>query len=243
MVVRTKEVFVALTLGVILFSAQATLAEIKTIKGETDWMTVDDTAKRITFSATVTKNTSKSAVTDWGQRGQAWIGCKGGSQDAFFIFTTDIERPQIDEAIRKMGVTYRNQIPKEGWKDHKELKETTSPKDFLDGDPVLVSVRFERSGKKIETSLESLIDEKIEINKKDVLRPYTPHFIYHGTGEAIHYPSGCIVCPSDCFGGIITDNRLPVLTYDSWYRVNWERMPAVDSKVEIVLTFSPSSSL
>jgi hypothetical protein len=52
----------------------------------------------------------------------------------------------------------------------------------------LVSVRFEKGGKKIETSLETLIDEKIEINKKGVLRPYTPHFIYHGTGEAIHYP-------------------------------------------------------
>ncbi|MBU0974061.1 MAG: hypothetical protein KKC20_25755 [Proteobacteria bacterium] len=233
-----KKAGCVIVLMILLFSQWAICAEVETIKGETDWMNVDPGSKKIVFSATVTKNSSKSAVTDWGQRGQAWIGCKGGSQEAFFIFTTDVPRLKIDEAIRKMGVKYSNQISKENWKAHRELKETTTPKDFLDGDSAIVSLKFEKNGETVQVPMETLIEEKIEINNKEVLRPHTPHYVYHGTGEAIQYPSGCIVCPSDCFGGIITDNRLPVLTYDSWYRVNWNLMPAVGSKVQVIIQFT-----
>ena len=55
------------------------------------------------------------------------------------------------------------------------------------------------------------------------------------TAEAINFPSGCIVCPSDCNGGIITDNVLPLKTTVNYYKVNWDRMPPVGSKVEVVL--------
>jgi hypothetical protein len=43
------------------------------------------------------------------------------------------------------------------------------------------------------------------------------------------------VCPSDCNGGIITDNVLPLKTTVNYYKVNWNRMPAVGSKAEVVL--------
>ncbi len=217
------------------FCQIAIAAELKRVNGETDWMTVDQNSKKITFSATVTKDASKSAVSDWGQRGQAWIGCKGGSQVKFFIFTTDIPRPEIDSAIQDMGVTFSNQIEKKNWKSHRNLKKTSSPKDFLNGDPLMVLLKFEKNGKTVQVPLENLIDEKIKIEDSEIFRPHTPHYVYHGTGETIKYPSGCIVCPSDCFGGIITDNRLPILTYDSWYKVNWEKMPPVGSKVEVIL--------
>jgi hypothetical protein len=223
---------------VFLFSPWAMANENEVKKGETDWMKVDSDRKNIIFSATVTKNSSKAAVTTWGQRGQAWIGCKDGSQEKFFIFTTDVARSEIDKSIQILGAKYHHQIPKEGWKKHRGVKETMSLGDFLDGDPVMVSIRFQKDGKSIQIPLENLIEEKIEIDGKEVFRPYTPHYVYHGTGESIQYPSGCIVCPSDCFGGIITDNRLPVLTYDSWYRVNWNKMPPVGSKVEVIFQFA-----
>lgn len=236
---RAKHAILAVVMGIFLFTPWAAMASQDTlIQKGTDWMKVDNQNKNIVFSAVVTKNSSKAAVTEWGQRGQAWIGCKDGSQEKFFIFTTDVSRTKIDEAIQGMGVKHSHQISKKGWKKHQGVKDTMSPDDFLNGDPTLVSIRFQKDGKTVQIPLENLIEEKIEIDGKEVLRPYTPHYIYHGTGEAIHYASGCIVCPSDCFGGIITDNRLPILTYDSWYRVNWNKMPPAGEKVEVVLQFS-----
>ncbi len=233
-----KQTIYATLLVFFLFSPIAIAGSNDLPPDGSDWMKVDSHSKSIVFSAIVTKNSSKSAVTKWGQRGQAWIGCKGGSQEKFFIFTTDVPRKKIDEAIRGMGVKHSHQIGKDGWKKHRGIKSTTSPDDFLNGDPAVVSIRFQKNGKTVQIPLENLIEEKIEVDGKEVLRPYTPHYVYHGTGEAIHYPSGCIVCPSDCFGGIITDNRLPILTYDSWYRVDWNKMPAVGEKVEVVIQFA-----
>lgn len=233
-----KQATLAVSIVLFLFSPLAMASQNNLIRGETDWMKVDSHGKNIVFSATVTKNSSKAAVTKWGQRGQAWIGCRHGSQEKFFIFTTDVSRAKIDDAIQGLGVKHHHQIPKEGWKKHRGIKATTSPDDFLDGDPMMVLIRYQKNGKTMQIPLENLIEEKIEVDDKEVFRPYTPHYVYHGTGEAIHYPSGCIVCPSDCFGGIITDNRLPILTYDSWYRVNWNKMPPVGQKVEVVFQFA-----
>ncbi|MCF8030712.1 MAG: YdjY domain-containing protein [Desulfohalobiaceae bacterium] len=237
MKLMTKAFFFTFFIPVLL-APQVVLAQAsKRVTGTTDWMDVDAQNKTITFSATVTKDASKPAVISWGRRGQAWIGCRGGSMEAYFIFTTDVPRPEINKAIQDIGVRYTNQI-KKNWRQHKGLKETTSVDDFLNGDPVLVSIQFQKNGKKVQRPLEYFIQEKIEVKDHDARRPYTPHFVYHGTGEAIDSGTGCIVCPSDCYGGIITDNRLPVRTYDSWYRVDWERMPKVGSKVVVILNFS-----
>jgi len=51
-------------------------------------------------------------------------------------------------------------------------------------------------------------------------------------GQAL---SGCIVCPSGCYGGIIADNSVPLLTTSSYFRFNWGKMPAPGSKVKLVL--------
>ncbi|MBU4009241.1 MAG: hypothetical protein KJ882_00635, partial [Proteobacteria bacterium] len=115
------------------------------------------------------------------------------------------------------------------------LKPTTTIEDYLDGDPVIVTIRFEKNGDIVEAALEDFIQEKIIVEGKDVIKPYTPHFVYHGSGEALNFPSGCIVCPSDCNGGIITDNVLPLKTTVNYYKVNWDRMPPVGSIVEVVI--------
>ncbi len=88
------------------------------IQDGSDWVKVDNKSKSIVFRATVTKNPEKAAVTKWGQRGQAWIGSKNGSEDKFFIFTTDIPRTKINEAIQELGAKYYHQISKEEWKKH-----------------------------------------------------------------------------------------------------------------------------
>jgi hypothetical protein len=205
------------------------------IKGKQDRMVIDKENKELRISATVTKDSSKPAVADWGRRFQAFFGAKGGKMEPFFVFTTDVSRTDINKALQELGVQSRKQIPMEEVQARTGLKATTTRDDYLQGDPIIVTVRFKKGSLILEAALEDFIDEKIIVDGKDVFKPYTPHFIYHGTAEAIAFPSGCIVCPSDCNGGIITDNVLPLKTTVNYYKVNWDRMPAVGSKIEVVL--------
>ena len=203
-------------------------------KGE-HHLIVDFNNKEIRFSAKVTRDDSKTTVAGWGKRAIAWIGSKGGKWEDYFIFTTDVSRTDIDKGIQDIGIKYRRQISRLKKKEHMGLKPTTSINDYLDGDPITATIRFEKDGKIVESAFEDFIQEKIEVEKQEVIKPYTPHFIYHGTGEMEKYESGCIVCPSDCPGGIITDNTFPLLTMLSLYKVNWDRMPPVGSRVEVSL--------
>ena len=83
--------------------------------------------------------------------------------------------------------------------------------------------------------MQDLIEERISVEGKDVVKPYTPHFVYHGTAEAIQFGSGCIVCPSGCNGGIIADNSVPLKTTTNFFRFDWEKMPPAGTRVEVVL--------
>jgi len=221
--------------GTEAFAAAEKDKNIKIVKGNKDRMIVDFHNKELRISATVTKDSSKPAVADWGRRFQAFFGTKGGKMEKYFVFTTDVKRSDVNKAIQELGIRSRRQIPMEEVKDHTGLRPTTKRGDYLEGDPVIVTIRFMRDKMTVEAALEDLIDEKIIVEGHEVIKPYTPHFVYHGTGEAIGFPSGCIVCPSDCNGGIITDNVLPLKTTVNYYKVNWDKMPAVGSKVEVAI--------
>jgi hypothetical protein len=211
--------------------------------GKEDIMIVDSAARELRISATVTKDVTKPSVADWGRRFQAFFGVWAGKMEGFFVFTTAVSRVDIDQAIQEIGIRSRRQIPMNEVEQRKGLKATTTRDDYLDGDPIICTIRFEKDGKIVEGAIEDFIMEKIEVEGKEVIKPYTPHFIYHGTGEAIHFPSGCVLCPSDCNGGIITDNVLPLKTTVNYYKVDWERMPPEGSKVEVVLKsiFGPAA--
>jgi hypothetical protein len=221
--------------GTEAFASARKSKNVRVVKGKEDRMIIDTENKELRISATVTKDSSKPAVADWGRRFQAFFGAKGGKMEPFFVFTTDVSRSDINKALQGIGAKSRRQIPMEEVKARTGLKPTTTIDDYLQGDPIIVTVRFKKGSLIVEAALEDLIDEKIFVEGKEVIKPYTPHFVYHGTAEAIHFPSGCIVCPSDCNGGIITDNVLPLKTTVNYYKVNWDRMPAVGSKAEIAL--------
>ncbi|MCB2183281.1 MAG: hypothetical protein KQH63_14705 [Desulfobulbaceae bacterium] len=228
--------------GTKAFAAVEKNSNVKVIQGKKDRMVVDLGNREIRISADVTKDPSKPAVVDWGRRFQAFFGCYGGKMEKWFVFSTDVSRTDINNAIQELGITSRRHIPMSEVEQRKGLKATTTIEDYLTGDPVIVTVRFEKDGKIVETALEDLIEEKIMVDGAEVIKPYTPHWIYHGTAEEIAFPSGCCVCPSDCNGGIITDNVLPLKTTVNYYRVNWERMPAVGSKAEVVIRSIYSST-
>lgn len=217
------------------FAAAEQQKNAKIVRGGGDRMVVDQENKELHISATVTKNGSAPSVLDWGRRFQGFFGVKGGKMESYFVFTTEVDRRAIDASLQEIGITSRRQIPMEEVPQRTGLKPTTSRDDYLDGDPIICTIRFVKDGQIVEGAIEDFIEEKIEVQGKDVIKPYTPHFVYHGTAEVINFPSGCILCPSDCNGGIITDNVLPLKTTVNYYRINWDRMPPVGSKVEVVL--------
>lgn len=235
--------------GILVFAAAALLAAAglastaeKALPGKPrvvsaggDKLLVDPATHEVRLSAEVTKDPSKPGVTDWGKRGAGWFGCRGGKSQAFFVFTTGVDRAAIDRALREIGLTSRRQIGDKEVKAHTGLRPETRAEDYLDGDPLVIAVRFRKDGKLVERALEDFIAEKILVQGKEVVKPYTPHWIYHGTAEAAGYRSGCVSCPEGCWGGVIADNSVPVLTTDRWYKVDWDKMPPVGSKVEIVL--------
>jgi len=209
--------------------------QIHTIKGDKHRMIVDQEAKELHITATVTKDCSKPGVCDFGRRFQAFFGTKGGKMEKFFVFTTDVPRSEINKAIQELGVVSRNQIPMEDVEKRRGLSASTKKDDYLQGDPIIATVRFKKDGKDMVMALEDLIEERINVNSQEVFKPYTPHFVYHGTAEAIHFPSGCVICPSGCNGGIIADNSVPLKHTVNYYRVNWNKMPPVGAEVEMVL--------
>jgi len=225
----------ALTALLAFASSAGAHSSLQKVKGNEDVMITDPGTREIAITAHVARDCSQPAVCDWGKRAQAFFGSKGGKMEPFFIFVTDVSRAEIDKAIKDVGIESRRMIPKTEVAQHQGLKGTTKKDDYLNGDPVLVVIRYEVDGKKVEVALEDLIEEKITVEGQEVVKPYTPHFVYHGTAEAINFPSGCIVCPSDCNGGIITDNSLPLLTTTSQFRVDWTKMPQPGAKVEVIL--------
>ena len=166
------------------------------VKGKKDRMIIDKQNRELRISADVTKNAAMPAVVDWGRRFQAWFGSYGGKMVDYFVFTTDVSRTDIDKAIQGLGIKSRRQIPMDKVKDHTGLKATTQPADYLDGDPMIVTVRFIKGKDVVEAAIEDFIQEKITVDGAEVIKPYTPHWVYHGTGEAINFPSGCMVTES-----------------------------------------------
>lgn len=216
-------------------AAKQKTTAVTTLKSGTDTMTVDPKTREVRVTSTVIKDCSQPSVCDWGRRFQAFFGTKDGKMAPFFIFSTEINRTEIDKAIKSVGIKSRHQIPMNEVKQRSGLKSTTQKDDYLDGDPVLISVRWKKDGKIIDAAIEDLIEERISVEGKDVIKPYTPHFVYHGTAEAINFASGCIACPSGCNGGIIADNSLPLKETKNYFRFDWNKMPAPGTKVEIVI--------
>lgn len=231
--------FAGFGLGIDLMTGPEAIAKAskktRVVNGGKHKMIIDHANKELRITATVTKDCSKPGVCDFGRRFQAFFGMKGGKMEKYFVFTTDVSRSEINKALQELGIVSHNQIPMEEVEARRGLSRYTKKDDYLQGDPIIVTARFKKDGKEVEVALEDLVDERINVDGKEIFKPYTPHFVYHGTGEAIKFPSGCIVCPSDCNGGIITDNSIPLKHTVNYYKVNWEKMPSVGTEAEMVL--------
>ncbi len=199
-------------------------------------LVIDSDRNEMRIEGVVQKNPKRPIHSDWGKKSTAFVGVREGSETKDFVIVLDADREAIYEAARLQlgwqgGRTYN-------WYQtftRRGLNRRTKMTDYMTGDPLLCILEFDRGEQTVRVPLEDVIRSRIEIDDTWVEVPYTPHFVFTGAGEKNDIDSGCLVCPSDCVGGIMTDNSVPVMTENREYLVDWEQLPPPGESVTVIL--------
>jgi hypothetical protein len=103
----------------------------------------------------------------------------------------------------------------------------------LQGDPVLLSVFWKDGERWVERPYQDFVREREVVDGKPIEKPWTPSFVFHGSGAIHKSGTGCIACPCDCAGGLIADNRFPLYEPKPLVRFDWSKAPKVGTQVYI----------
>ena len=98
---------------------------------------------------------------------------------------------------------------------------------------MVLSIFWQQGERWIERPYQDFVRERVLVDGKPVEKPWTPSFVFHGSGVLHRSGTGCIACPCDCAGGIIADNRYPLYRPKPTVRFNWEVAPKVGTRVYV----------
>ena len=240
------------SLSLVLLVAAASLADDKpsgkapAAKLPQPGEVVTDTERdEVILSAAVQHPKNKPCIGEYGERIQAFAGCsRAAGGDAkmagYFVFLVDVPTETVHKAMLAIGAKPRRHFSMEEGHKRSGLKETTKKDDYLDGDPVLISVFWKDGEKWVERSYQSFVTERVLVNKKPTEKPWTPSFVYHGSGAIHKSGTGCIACPCDCAGGIIADNRYPLYNPKPLVKFDLQKTPKPGTQVYVRLRLIPS---
>ena len=207
---------------------------------------VDQQRQELVLSAKVQFPKDKPCINEFGQRVQAFAGCAtaaGGDAKmaAYFVFLIDVETEAVFDGLMKLGCRPRVHYSIDEGRKRSGLKAETTPDDYLQGDPVMLSVFWkDASGKWVERPYQSFATEQVEVDGRRIEKPWTPHFVFHGSGAIHKSGTGCIACPCDCPGGIIADNRFPI--YDPKPVVRFDMTKAPEPGTQVYVRIRPIAS-
>lgn len=192
---------------------------------------VDIDRGEVVFSAAVRHPKDKPCIDGWGERIQAFVGsAKADGRPTlfgdFFVFLTQADVNDVYEGLIRLGARPRLHVSRE---EGKKLE----GREYLDGDPVLISVFWKDGDKWVERSYDDFVQEKAPGNGAEKVKPWTPHWVFHGSGAIHKAGTGCIACPCDCPGGIIADNRNPIYSPKPMVRFDWSKAPPEGTKVGV----------
>jgi hypothetical protein len=192
----------------------------------------------VILRATVQHPRNKPCIDDWGERIQAFVGCaRAAGGDAkmagYFVFLVDVPTEDVYDALVKLGAKTRVHYSMQEGQRHSGLKPGTGPQDYLQGDPVLISVFWQEGGRWVERAYQDFVKERVVADGTPVEKPWTPSFVFHGSGVLHKSGTGCIACPCDCAGGIIADNRNPLYEPKPMVRFDWTKAPKVGTQVYV----------
>jgi hypothetical protein len=190
------------------------------------------------LSAVVRHPKDKPCIDDWGQRIQAFVGCSqaaGGEAKmlGYFVFIVDVPTETVYDGLVQLGAKSRVHYSMEAGHKHSGLKTTTKPEDYLQGDPVVLSIFWKDGERWIERPYQDFARERVVVEGKATEKPWTPSFVFHGSGAIHKSGTGCIACPCDCAGGLIADNRFPLYEPKPMVRFDWSKAPKVGTQVYV----------
>jgi hypothetical protein len=192
----------------------------------------------VILCAVVQHPKDKPCIDGWGQRIQAFVGCsKAADGNAkmvdYFVFLVDVSAEEVYQGLVQVGATSRIHYSIDEGHKHSGLKPETKEEDYLQGDPVVLSIFWKDGEKWVERPYQDFAKEQIMAEGKPVTKPWTPSFVFHGSGVIHKAGTGCIACPCDCAGGLIADNRFPLYDPKPTVRFNWEMAPKVGTQVYV----------
>ena len=208
---------------------------------------IDHDKGEVILSAKVQFPEDKPCINEYGQRIQAFVGCAtaaGGDAKmaGYFVFLVDVETEAVFEGLMKLGCRPTVHYSIQEGRKRSGLKSETKPEDYLQGDPVVLSVFWQnKDGKWVEKAYQHFATELQQVGDKQIEKPWTPHFVFHGSGAIHKSGTGCIACPCDCPGGIIADNRFPI--YDPKPTVRFDMSKAPPPGTQVYVRIRPIASL
>lgn len=200
---------------------------------------VDKAKQEVILSAKVQFPEGKPCIDAYGERIQAFAGCAtaaGGEAKmaGYFVFLVDVETEAIFKGLMQVGCRPKVHYSIQEGRKRSGLDENTKPDDYLQGDPVVLSVFWKGTdGAWVEKPYEHFVTEVTKVGDKVIEKPWTPHFVFHGSGAIHSSGTGCIACPCDCPGGIIADNRFPIYDPKPRVRFNMSKAPPVGTQVYV----------
>ncbi len=202
-------------------------------------VTVDKARQEIILSARIQFPEGKPCINEFGQRVQAFAGCAtaaGGEAKmaGYFVFLVDVDTEDVSEALMKLGCRPKVHYSIQEGRKRSGLTPETKPEDYLQGDPVVLSVFWKsRNGKWVEKAYQEFATEQVKVGDREVVKPWTPHFVFHDSGSIHSSGTGCIACPCDCPGGIIADNRFPIYDPKPLVRFDMSKVPVPGTQVYV----------
>lgn len=192
---------------------------------------VDTERGEIRFEARVQHPKGKPCIDEFGQRIQAFVGSikAGGRPSEFadhFVFLAPADTESVYRGLAELGTQTKVHYSRaEGRR--------RAGKDFLDGDPVALFIAWRDGDRWVERRYEDMVQEKVLVDGKEVVRPWKPRFVFHGSGVIYKEGTGCIACPCDCPGGIIGDNRHPISEPKPTVKFDWAQAPPEGATVVV----------
>ena len=197
-------------------------------------LVVDSERCEVRLKAVVQK-TDAPRMEDWAQVTPALLGSKGGKCEKFFVFLTDARVTEVHEALLELGARSRVVYKVEEAVKHKGLRPDNTPSDYMQGDPVQIFVEWKEGGQIKRMAYEDFFLEKLLVGESETTKPWTPHFVFHGSGALNNKKTGCIACTHDCPGGIIGNNQYPLIEPLPMLRADWQKLPKPGTKVIIII--------
>jgi len=192
----------------------------------------------LVLHAVVQHPQDKPCIDGWGQRIQAFVGCSkaaGGEAKmaGYFVFLVDVPTEDVYKGLVDLGAKARVHYSMQEGHKRSGLKPETKPEDFLQGDPVVLSIFWKDGDRWTERAYQDFVKERVLVDGKPVEKPWTPSFVFHGSGAIHKSGTGCIACPCDCAGGLIADNRYPLYEPKPMVRFDLSKTPKPGTSVYV----------